>query len=202
MVVPWPQLPREPKVKQKLMFGLVRNRLMGFELPLICHQEWPAANMKLFLLFPCKISSDSNPRIRLSRRLPLFTKLSLLLLLSPLQKLSLFKFSFSSFAKLLLLAVSTMEAMLLIPFRAFMVVVVEFQSVLLKPDLWLGRPANLMARAETRYLLESAKVEKLSQSPKTALLTQIWIALGCTEVCNANWKHVHAIECSKQLRLE
>ena len=81
----------------------------------------PAANLRLFLRFPCKISSDSNPRIRLSRLLPFLPKLPLLL--SALQKLSLFLFSFSSFAMLLLRAFSTMEAMLLIPFNVFMIAV-------------------------------------------------------------------------------
>ena len=60
-----------------------------------------------------------------------------------------------------------------------------------------------MARPETRYLLESARVEKLSQRPENCIVdTNLELHLLGTEVCNANWKHVHAIECIKQLRLK
>ena len=171
---------------------------MGFELLKV----GPATSLRLFLLFPCKIATDSNPRIKLSRRLPLLTKLPLRLP-SPLQKLSLFLFSFSSFAKLLLLALSTMAAMLLNPFRVFMVVVKRNLEVFCQSRIsdW-QLAANLMARAQTRYLVEELGAEKLPCS-KTALLTQIWIALGCdAEVCNLNWEHFHAIQCLNELRLD
>lgn len=192
-------IPKRPRSQTETDVALVKNRLMGFELLKV----GPATSLRLFLLFPCKIATDSNPRIKLSRRLPLLTKLPLRLP-SPLQKLSLFLFSFSSFAKLLLLALSTMAAMLLNPFRVFMVVV-ELSlglGVLAKPDLRLEPTANLMARAQTRYLVEELGAEKLPCS-KTALLTQIWIALGCdAEVCNLNWEHFHAIQCLNELRLD
>ena len=167
-------IPKRPRSQTETDVALVKNRLMGFELLKV----GPATSLRLFLLFPCKIATDSNPRIKLSRRLPLLTKLPLRLP-SPLQKLSLFLFSFSSFAKLLLLALSTMAAMLLNPFRVFMVVVERSLGL---EVFWQSRisdwepTANLMARAQTRYLVEELGAEKLPCS-KTALLTQIWIAL-------------------------
>ena len=193
-------IPKRPRSQTETDVALVKNRLMGFELLKV----GPATSLRLFLLFPCKIATDSNPRIKLSRRLPLLTKLPLRLP-SPLQKLSLFLFSFSSFAKLLLLALSTMAAMLLNPFRVFMVVVERSLGLEVFWQSWISDwepTANLMARAQTRYLVEELGAEKLPCS-KTALLTQIWIALGCdAEVCNLNWEHFHAIQCLNELRLD
>ena len=149
--------PETQKSNINWCFRLVKDRSMGFQLQL---KVEPAANLRLFLLFPgCKIAPESNPRIKLSRRLPFFTKLPLRLPPSTLQKLSLLLFSFSPFAKLLLLAFSTMEAMLFNPFSVFMAVAKRSLKVFCQN--WLVANLRLDSISDQAEKLQSSRARKL-----------------------------------------